>query len=37
RKAGWHITVAAAVSAPDRVWDVMVAGSAPDGLRPGVS
>ncbi|HET6257265.1 MAG TPA: DUF58 domain-containing protein [Pseudonocardia sp.] len=37
RKAGWHVTVATAGSSPDRVWDNMVAGSAPDGLRPGVS
>jgi hypothetical protein len=37
RKAGWHVTVAAAGSSPDRVWDNMVAGSAPDGLRRGVS
>ncbi len=32
RRAGWHITVASAGTSPDRVWDALTSGAAPDGL-----
>jgi uncharacterized protein (DUF58 family) len=35
RRAGWHVTVAAATSSPARVWDDLVSGAAPDGAPVG--
>jgi uncharacterized protein (DUF58 family) len=37
RRAGWHVTVAAAASTPARVWDDLVSGAAPDAARAGAS
>ena len=31
RRAGWHVTVAAAGATPDQVWDDLTSGAAPDG------
>ncbi len=33
RNAGWRVTVATAGSAPERVWDDLISGSAPDPVR----
>ncbi len=33
RRAGWQVTVAAAGSTPDVVWDALTSGAAPDGMQ----
>lgn len=35
RAAGWHVAEAVAGVAPDRVWDDLTSGAAPDGMRVG--
>jgi uncharacterized protein (DUF58 family) len=35
RRAGWHVAVATAGSAPDRVWDELTARAAPEETRAG--
>ncbi|WP_214368508.1 DUF58 domain-containing protein [Pseudonocardia sp. H11422] len=37
RRAGWQVAVATAGMAPDRVWDHLTSGAAPDSTRAGVS
>ncbi|MHA6795331.1 DUF58 domain-containing protein [Pseudonocardia bannensis] len=37
RRAGWHVAVATAGTAPDRVWDQLTSGATPDSTRSGAS